>query len=116
MGHLVLGSMIFLFAILSFLLVDAYHRARRVWQSARSETWFPSFIYHLASGTQPYRRFATRDEISRGHYYQWRVGTMLRVHMEDAVSVCVYISVLLAVCVALSFWVIQYWLAKWLLG
>lgn len=116
MIHLVLRPIIFLFAIFVFLAVDVYHRTRRVWRSARYEIRFPNFIYYLLPQTQPYQQLATRDEISRGYYYQWRVGTMFRVYMEDAVTVGLYILVFLAVCVFLGFWIIQYWLAKWLFG
>lgn len=116
MVHLVLRPIIFLFAIFVFLAVDVYHRTRRVWRSARYENRFPNFIYYLLPQTQPYQQLSTRDEISRGYYYQWRVGTMLRVYMEDVVTVGLYIFVFLAVCVSLGFWVIQYWLAKWLFG
>ncbi|RSL68859.1 hypothetical protein CEP53_002426 [Fusarium sp. AF-6] len=116
MVHLILRPIIFLLAIFVFMAVDAYHRTRRVWRSARCGNRFANFGHYLVSRTQPYQQFSTRDEISRGYYYQWRVGTMLRLHMEDVVAVGLYLFAFLAVCVSLGLCVILYWLAKWLFG
>ncbi|RSL45379.1 hypothetical protein CEP54_014300 [Fusarium duplospermum] len=114
MVHLILRPIIFLLAIFAFLVVDVYHRTRRVWRSARYGNRFANFVHYLLSRAHPYEQFSTQDEISRGYYYQWRVGTMLRVHMEDVVTVGLYLFVFLAVCVFLGLCVILYWLAKWL--
>ncbi|EGU73584.1 hypothetical protein FOXB_15906 [Fusarium oxysporum f. sp. conglutinans Fo5176] len=110
------GAIVFLVAIMAFLLIDIYHRARRTYREVAYHRNLQNFLYWITSGLQPYNQFADRDESNRGYYYHWRVGTMLRIHLEDAVTTGLYTFLFLILFLLFGVWIIQYWIARWLFG
>ncbi|KAH7216987.1 uncharacterized protein BKA55DRAFT_218818 [Fusarium redolens] len=115
-AHAVFGAAVFLVAILAFLVIDTYHRARRIYRGVTSHNNLRNMIFRIASGCQPYHQFADRDETGHGYYYHWRVGTMLRVHLEDTVTIGLYFFLFFIICLLFGVWVVQYWTARWLFG
>lgn len=52
----------------------------------------------------------------RDYHYRWSIGKMVRMHLEDAILVGLYLLVLPVLFVLFVLWVAQYWVARWVLG
>jgi hypothetical protein len=111
-----LSAAIFVLAILAFLVVDVYHRTRRACSAVGDEMTFRNYIVQLVTRRQPYQDMSTGGRARQDYYYTWQIPRMIRVHMEDATMVAIYILAFLAVCVFFGIWLVQYWTVRWFLG
>lgn len=98
----VVSAAIFLIAILAFLVVDIYHCGRRA-----------SLAYGYNNN---YWNFFRYPFSRHGHYYRWQIGRMIRMHIEDAILVGLYLLAALTFFALLTLWMAQHWLARWILG
>ncbi|ESU18169.1 hypothetical protein FGSG_11432 [Fusarium graminearum PH-1] len=104
-----MSAAIFVLAIFAFLVVDIYHRARRASAAVGDKGNIRHYFLQLFSHRQPYQDSSTGSAARQDYYYTWQITRMLRVHMEDATMVFIYILVLLALCMFLGILLVQYW-------
>ncbi|CAG7557831.1 unnamed protein product [Fusarium equiseti] len=75
------SATIFLVAIIALLIVDVYHTARRLCTAAGYDHSFWNLFPHIF----------TRGP--RDYHYRWSIGKMVKIHLEDAILIGLYILI-----------------------
>ncbi|RFN47642.1 hypothetical protein FIE12Z_8099 [Fusarium flagelliforme] len=96
----IVSATIFLVAIIALLIVDVYHTARRLCTAAGHSHSFWNLFPHIFSRGP------------RDYHYRRSIGKMVKIHLEDAILIGLYLLLLPVLFVLFVLWVAQYYIAR----
>ncbi|KAK5996855.1 hypothetical protein PT974_02200 [Cladobotryum mycophilum] len=112
----IITPILFIVAILAFVLVDMSNTIRRTCENSHGVRRLMAWLRQLASRRQPYQQAADRDEMRQNWYYHWRIRRIFLLNMADAVYVWIFMLYLLVGVLVLAAWVLWSWLVVWAFG